>query len=83
MSFIKLKELFNSSLQVNISFFKATPLLKRLNLELAKTKKEVPEEALDKKLWRTADKLRKNMDAAEYNHVVLGLIFVKIYFGCL
>lgn len=33
--------------------------------------------ALDKKLWRAADKLRKNMDAAEYKHVVLGLIFLK------
>ena len=27
------------------------------------------------KLWLTADKLRNNMDAAEYKHVVLGLIF--------
>lgn len=44
---------------------------------MAKTKKEVPEEALEKKLWKTADKLRKNMDAAEYKHVVLGLIFLK------
>src|SRR5213593_2241641 len=29
------------------------------------------------KLWRAADKLRSNMDAAEYKHVVLGLIFLK------
>lgn len=28
-------------------------------------------------LWLTADKLRNNMDAAEYKHVVLGLIFLK------
>ncbi|MGZ2165296.1 N-6 DNA methylase [Acinetobacter baumannii] len=28
-------------------------------------------------LWKTADKLRKNIDAAEYKHVVLGLIFLK------
>jgi len=28
-------------------------------------------------LWKTADKLRNNMDAAEYKHVVLGLIFLK------
>jgi len=28
-------------------------------------------------LWQTADKLRNNMDAAEYKHVVLGLIFLK------
>lgn len=29
------------------------------------------------KLWAMADKLRSNMDAAEYKHVVLGLIFLK------
>src|SRR2546426_5108855 len=29
------------------------------------------------KLWQTADKLRGQMDAAEYKHVVLGLIFLK------
>lgn len=29
------------------------------------------------KPWLTADKLRNNMDAAEYKHVVLGLIFLK------
>ncbi|MFC2172117.1 type I restriction-modification system subunit M [Acidobacteriota bacterium] len=29
------------------------------------------------KLWSAADKLRANMDAAEYKHVVLGLIFLK------
>lgn len=28
-------------------------------------------------LWSAADKLRNNMDAAEYKHVVLGLIFLK------
>lgn len=32
---------------------------------------------LDKKLWNAADKLRSNIDAAEYKHVVLGLIFLK------
>jgi type I restriction enzyme M protein len=35
------------------------------------------DENLEKKLWASADKLRKNMDAAEYKHVVLGLIFLK------
>jgi len=34
-------------------------------------------EDIKKTLWATADKLRANMDAAEYKHVVLGLIFVK------
>lgn len=32
---------------------------------------------LEKTLWLAADKLRNNMDAAEYKHVVLGLIFLK------
>jgi len=31
----------------------------------------------EEKLWLAADKLRNNMDAAEYKHVVLGLIFLK------
>lgn len=31
----------------------------------------------EEKLWASADKLRNNMDAAEYKHVVLGLIFLK------
>ena len=34
-------------------------------------------EDIKKTLWATADKLRANMDAAEYKHLVLGLIFVK------
>ena len=33
--------------------------------------------AIKSRLWATADKLRANMDAAEYKHLVLGLIFVK------
>jgi len=32
---------------------------------------------LEKKLWIAADKLRSNLDAAVYKHVVLGLIFLK------
>lgn len=32
---------------------------------------------LDTKLWKAADQLRANMDAANYKHVVLGLIFLK------
>ena len=31
----------------------------------------------EEKLWLSADKMRGNMDAAEYKHVVLGLIFLK------
>jgi len=40
-------------------------------------KKQAQEESLEKQLWKSADKLRKNIDAAEYKHVVLGLIFLK------
>lgn len=32
---------------------------------------------LDDKLWKAADKLRATLDAANYKHVVLGLIFLK------
>ena len=31
----------------------------------------------EQKLWSAADKLRGHMDASEYKHVVLGLIFLK------
>lgn len=34
-------------------------------------------QALEQKLWQAADKLRSNIDAAVYKHVVLGLIFLK------
>jgi len=40
-------------------------------------KKNNTEEPLEKQLWKAADKLRKNIDAAEYKHIVLGLIFLK------
>jgi type I restriction enzyme M protein len=39
-----------------------------------KTQKSEP---IEKQLWLAADKLRKNIDAAEYKHIVLGLIFLK------
>ena len=32
---------------------------------------------LEAKLWNSADKLRSNLDAAVYKHVVLGLVFLK------
>ena len=31
----------------------------------------------EKQIWSAADKLRGSMDASEYKHVVLGLIFLK------
>ncbi len=40
-------------------------------------KKPKPETPFEQQLFKAADKLRKNIDAAEYKHVVLGLIFLK------
>ncbi|MAO65311.1 MAG: DNA methyltransferase [Balneola sp.] len=40
-------------------------------------KKQMTNEKLENQLWKSADKLRKNIDAAEYKHIVLGLIFLK------
>ena len=44
---------------------------------MAKKVNNNQDEPLEKQLWKAADKLRKNIDAAEYKHVVLGLIFLK------
>lgn len=44
---------------------------------MARAPKQTKQEPLEVVLWKTADKLRKNIDAAEYKHVVLGLIFLK------
>lgn len=35
---------------------------------------------LDNKFWKAADKLRANMDTANYKHMVLGLIFLMYVF---
>ena len=43
----------------------------------SKSKPTPTEEPIEKQLWKSADKLRKNIDAAEYKHIVLGLIFLK------
>lgn len=51
----------------------SSPLLIPTGVPLA-TGTEIGFEA---KLWSMADALRNNMDAAEYKHVVLGLIFLK------
>ena len=44
---------------------------------MAKNDNKTQEEPLEKQLWKAADKLRKNIDAAEYKYIVLGLIFLK------
>ena len=42
-----------------------------------RTKTPQPTTGYETQLWQMADALRGNMDAAEYKHVVLGLIFLK------
>ena len=42
-----------------------------------KTQTKTKKVSIEKKLWTAADNLRKNIDAAEYKHIVLGLIFLK------
>ena len=44
---------------------------------MAKNKNQADSEPIEKQLWAAADKLRKNIDAAEYKHVMLGLIFLR------
>lgn len=44
---------------------------------MAKAKAKKQEESIEKQLWKAADKLRKNIDAAEYKHIVMGLVFLK------
>ncbi len=36
-------------------------------------------ESLEQQLWKAADKLRKNIDAAEYKHIVLAFYTVFHY----
>ena len=35
----------------------------------------------EQQIWAAADILRGNMDAAEYKHVVLGLIFLNLNYS--
>ena len=43
----------------------------------AATKKSAPTKTLEQTLWDAADKMRGNLEAGEYKHVVLGLVFLK------
>ena len=45
--------------------------------KMANNNNKNQDEPLEKQLWKAADKLRKNIDAAEYKHIVMGLIFLK------
>lgn len=53
--------------------FITQPKLQNCLILIAKTDNS----SFEQKLFKAADKLRKNIDAAEYKHVVLGLIFLK------
>ena len=53
------------------------PVDQEVNGDKMATTNNSKDEPLEKQLWKSADKLRKNIDAAEYKHVVLGLIFLK------
>ena len=44
---------------------------------MAKKKTDTTSIGFEETIWRAADKLRGNLDAAEYKSVVLGLIFLK------
>ena len=45
---------------------------------MAKTaKKTAPTKTLEQTLWEAADKMRGNLEAGEYKHIVLGLVFLK------
>ena len=54
--------------------FKLQVLRKR---HMANHKNSSANVGFEEKLWAAADKMRNNMDPAEYKHVVLGLIFLK------
>ncbi|MGN1064381.1 MAG: type I restriction-modification system subunit M N-terminal domain-containing protein, partial [Thermoguttaceae bacterium] len=44
---------------------------------MAKNAQNTSEIGFESQIWAAADVLRGNMDASEYKHIVLGLIFLK------
>lgn len=52
-------------------------MAKRTSKKKSAKKDQSANLGFEAKLWLAADKLRNNMDAAEYKHTVLGLIFLK------
>jgi hypothetical protein len=58
-------------------------MAKQMGLNMKETKNgNSANLGFEAKLWTAADKMRNNMDAAEYKHVVLGLIFLKYISSC-
>ena len=58
---------------VDLAYYRLT----RLFYEMTTEEEQLFLEQLDKKLWTAADKLRSTLDAAQYKHAVLGLVFLK------
>ncbi len=48
-----------------------------MGMAAAKKAKSTPTKTLEQTLWDAADKMRGNLEAGEYKHVVLGLVFLK------
>jgi type I restriction enzyme M protein len=63
--------------KINLTNFEQRMTKKGTNSTTSAVRDNQAGEPLEKQLWKAADKLRKNIDAAEYKHVVLGLIFLK------
>ena len=49
---------------------------------MAKKTKIVKEKSIEDRIWESANKLRGNLNASEYQNVVLGLIFLKYISDC-
>ena len=49
---------------------------------MAKKAKVVKEKSIEDRIWDSANKLRGNLTASEYQNVVLGLVFLKYISDC-
>ena len=49
---------------------------------MAKKAKIVKEKSIEDRIWESANKLRGNLTASEYQNVVLGLVFLKYISDC-
>jgi type I restriction enzyme M protein len=75
----KTKKKVSSSKSINLEELEQAidEELEKKSKKKKKAKLDKKEEPLEKQLWKAADKLRKNIDAAEYKHILLGLVFLK------
>ncbi len=65
------------ALPISVLLTKDAPRIRSESMARTKAKNNGGNIGFEAELWATADALRNNMDAAEYKHVVLGLIFLK------